>query len=45
MFNGAYKAITLNQLDSYLSEDFEEVSVSYTNEEGVDSIIKHPYFN
>jgi len=45
MFNGAYKAITLNQLDNYLSEDFEEVSVSYTNEEGVDSIIKHPYFN
>lgn len=44
MFNGAYKAITLNQLDNYLSEDFEEVSIAHTNSEGTESIIKHPYF-
>lgn len=45
MFNGAYKAITLNQLDNYLSEDFKEVSISYTNKEGVELLIKHPYFD
>lgn len=44
MFNGAYKAITLNQLDNYLSVDFEEVSIVHTNSEGTESIIKHPYF-
>jgi len=44
MFNGAYKAITLNQLENYLSDDFEEISIKYTNPEGIESIIKHPYF-
>jgi len=45
MFNGTYKAITLNNLENYLSEDFEEVIISCTNTEGVDLLIKHPYFN
>lgn len=44
MFNGAYKAITLNQLDKYLSKNFKEIGVKYTNPEGIKSIIKHPYF-
>jgi hypothetical protein len=44
MFNGAYKAITLNQLDNYLSEGFKEISITHTDSKGVESIIKHPYF-
>ena len=44
MFNGQYKAITLNHLDSYLSNDYEEFKIKYKNEEGVEELIYHPYF-
>ncbi|UNY98352.1 hypothetical protein MQE36_14850 [Zhouia spongiae] len=45
MLNGSYKAITLNQLDNFLSEDYEEIAVHHMDEEGNELIIKHPYFN
>ncbi|AGA78239.1 hypothetical protein [Echinicola vietnamensis] len=44
MLNGTYKAITLNQLDNFFSEDYEEITIKHTDKEGVESLIKHPYF-
>lgn len=44
MFNGNYKAITLNQLDNYLSSEYQEEKVKYTSEEGQNYLIEHPFF-
>lgn len=44
MFNGRYKALTLSQLDVYLSEDYKEIKIPYTNSGGVEIVIEHPYF-
>lgn len=44
MFNGNYKAITLKQIPDYLMGKYEYPTVFYENEEGVKSIINHPYF-
>lgn len=44
MFNGVYKAVSLSQLEGFLSEDYKEISVKHMNEEGVEVFVKHPYF-
>lgn len=45
MFNGKYKAITLNQLKDYFSDSYKPISFNYKDENGNESIIEHPYFN
>lgn len=44
MFNGKYKAITLKQIPDYIEGKYEYPTVFYENENGVKSIINHPYF-